>query len=352
MPAARKSRRRIRRAPSSDNIEEEDDPSQRHADDVDNDEDSEEDVQPVRKKVTVKKEKKPKINGGDVDPPVAGPSNAHDRNDGDDDDRIDIENFRDQPLDKKEGAKLHGIAQDWEMIRKQIHQSSFRLVKDVAISLADVMEVGKAEEALDEVDAIMKRLLDIDKEMRSHEETLNNLHQAVMREEVVENVLETYENEVKRSMNEYNTKTTRQKYASIDVYVGFKQGIYEVQNTGVPIPPINELVPREDGDPSDDEDDLEIGGVTQDYKCPITLVVLEHPMTSTICGHSYSRAAIQEYMKKAGRTGVSCPASGCNERITMDHLKLDKELEKRVKIATRRQRQQEESEDDVDEVIE
>lgn len=146
MPAARKSRRRIRRAPSSDNIEEEDDPSQRHADDVDNDEDSEEDVQPVRKKVTVKKEKKPKINGGDVDPPVAGPSNAHDRNDGDDDDRIDIENFRDQPLDKKEGAKLHGIAQDWEMIRKQIHQSSFRLVKDVAISLADVMEVGKAEE--------------------------------------------------------------------------------------------------------------------------------------------------------------------------------------------------------------
>lgn len=31
----------------------------------------------------------------------------------------------------------------------------------------------------------MKRLLDIDKEMRSHEETLNNLHQAVMREEVV-----------------------------------------------------------------------------------------------------------------------------------------------------------------------
>lgn len=36
----------------------------------------------------------------------------------------------------------------------------------------------------------------------------------------------------------------------------------------------------------------------------------------------------------------------------MDHLKLDKELQKRVKIATRRQRQQEESEDDVDEVIE
>lgn len=37
----------------------------------------------------------------------------------------------------------------------------------------------------------------------------------------------------------------------------------------------------------------------------------------------------------------------------MDHLKVDKELEKRVRIATRRQRrQQEESEEDDDEVIE
>lgn len=144
MPAASKSgRRRVRRAPSSDHIEEEDDPSQRHADDVDNGEDSE-DLQPARKTVTVKKEKKPKISRANREASVAGPSNANSNDD--DDDRIDIQNFHDQPLDRKEGAKLHGIAQDWEMIRKQIHQSSFRLVKDVAISLAEVMEVGEAGE--------------------------------------------------------------------------------------------------------------------------------------------------------------------------------------------------------------
>lgn len=74
---------------------------------------------------------------------------------------------------------------------------------------------------------------------------------------------------------------------------------------------------------------------------------------STVCGHSYSRAAIQEFLKRAGRDGKPCPASGCNKRITMDHLKADKELEKRVKIAARRQqRQEEESQEDEDEVIE
>ncbi|KAF8133644.1 hypothetical protein EV363DRAFT_1448333 [Boletus edulis] len=354
MPAASKSRlRRTRRAPSSDHIEEEDVPSQQRADDVDN-EDSEVDVQPVRK-ATVKKEKKHKINRAATEAPVAGPSKPNNDNDDEDEDvddgRIDLENFRDQPLDKKDGAKLHGIAQDWEMIRKQIHQSSFRLVKDVAISLADVMEVGESGEALGEVDSIMKKLLDIDQEMRSHEETLSNLHQALMRGEVVEDVLETYENEVKRRVGEHENKTTRQKYASNDVYVEFKQGIYEVQNPGEMIPPINDLVPKENGDPSDDEDELEVGGVTQDYKCPITLVILEEPMTSTLCGHSYSRAAIQEFLR-AGRTGQLCPASGCNKRITMDQLRVDKELEKRIKIAMRRLRQREESEEDDDEVIE
>ncbi|KAI9449293.1 hypothetical protein HD554DRAFT_2208232 [Boletus coccyginus] len=354
MPAASKSRhRRARRAPSSDHIEEEDDPSQRHADEVDNDEDSEEDVQPARKTTSVKKEKKPKIDRSDSEAPVAGPSNTNNNDDDDDDDKIDIQNFGDQPLEKKDGAKLHGIAQDWEMIRKQIHQSSFRLVKDVAISLADVLEVGEAGEALDEVDDIMKELLDIDQEMRSHEDTLNNLYQGLMRGEVVENVLDKYDNEVAQRVHGYKTKTTRQKYASNGVYVEFKQGIYEVQHPGEAIPPINDLVPREDDDASDDEDELEVGGVTQDYKCPITLIVLEHPMTSKVCGHSYSRAAIQEYLKGARGYGLPCPTSGCNQRITMDHLQVDKELEKRIKIAVRRQRRQQESEeDDDDEVIE
>jgi hypothetical protein len=67
--------------------------------------------------------------------------------DDDDDDRIDIENFHNQPLDKKEGGKLSGIAQDWEMIRKQIHQGSFSLAKEVATSLADVLEGDNANQA-------------------------------------------------------------------------------------------------------------------------------------------------------------------------------------------------------------
>lgn len=40
------------------------------------------------------------------------------------------------------------------------------------------------------------------------------------------------------------------------------------------------LAELEDGDASDDEDDLEIGGVTQVYTCPISLTPLVKPMTT------------------------------------------------------------------------
>lgn len=37
----------------------------------------------------------------------------------------------------------------------------------------------------------------------------------------------------------------------------------------------------EDGDDSDDDDDeIEIGGVTQDFKCPLSLMPLQDPWTS------------------------------------------------------------------------
>ncbi|KAI6147499.1 hypothetical protein BKA82DRAFT_139549 [Pisolithus tinctorius] len=336
MPAAsRKRASRARREPSDDHIEA-GDLTQRDGEAVDSEaSDGEQSRRTVKKD---KKDKKGKAVHGE-----GGLALESDNDDG----RIDVENFRDQPLDKKEGAKLHGIAQDWELIRKQIHQGSFSLVKDVAISLADVMEVDQSVEALNGVDVIMKELLDIDQEMLFREETLKELHQKLMLGERVEDVMDRYENGVKEKIDHYRSKTSRQKYGSSVVYTQFREGIFEVQNPGAPIPPIKEFIPRERGDGSDDDDeDLEIGGVTQDYKCPITLTTLVNPMTSKVCGHSFSGDAIQEYLQRARADGIACPAAGCKKRLTMAVLRPDKDLEKKIKIAARqRQRLAEDSDD-------
>ncbi|KAH7913405.1 hypothetical protein BJ138DRAFT_1146131 [Hygrophoropsis aurantiaca] len=346
MPAASSSRRksaRSRREPSSDGIEEDHATQQDAGDDVEGEGSDEE--QPSRKR-TLKKEKKSarkvkEDSEQEDEPPLP--------DDDDDDDRIDIQNFKDQPLGREEGAKLRGIAQDWELIRKQIHQGSFGLVKDVAVSLADVMEGEHAEEALKEVDIIMKELLDVDQEMRINEQSLDALHQKLMQGEAIEGVMEVYEQDVKRNLNNFRNKTNRQKYASSENYTKFKHSIFEVQNPGIAIPPINDFIPREDGDVSDDDDEMEMGGVTQDFKCPITLTALVNPLTSSVCGHSFSGEAIRDYLKDA-RGKKACPAAGCHQKIGMSDLKPDKDLEKRAKMAARRA-QRVDDDSDADEVI-
>ncbi|KAJ8587279.1 hypothetical protein M405DRAFT_852965 [Rhizopogon salebrosus TDB-379] len=339
---------RSRREPSEDGIEE-DNPSQRvgNNDDVEGGEDEEE--QPRRRvkqtKTVAKKQTREESEHEDEPFGVA---------DDDEDDRIDINNFHDQPLDKKDAGRLAGIAQDWEMIRKQIHQGSFSLVKDVANSLADVLEDDHADQALSEVDQIMKTLIDIDHEMQSHEMTLSGMHQQLIRDQPVEGAIHLYEKEVGKRIEEFHDKTTRKKYGSHEQYVQFKQGVFEVQNPGVNIPPINDFIPREDGDESDDEDELEIGGVTQDFKCPITLMLLENPLKSSTCGHAFSGEAIRDYLKRCPPSGKSCPAAGCSQKLTIVMMVADSGLEKRVRLAARRAQRDEDNSDadDNDEVIE
>lgn len=45
----------------------------------------------------------------------------------------------------------------------------------------------------------------------------------------------------------------------------------------------------EDGDDSDDDDDVQIGGVTQDYKCPLSLTILVDPLTSCVTAQMLSK---------------------------------------------------------------
>lgn len=89
----------------------------------------------------------------------------------------------------------------------------------------------------------MRELIDIDTEIRSHEQTLKDLHQQVVTgEEIVSDpsfispvgnaqlrqsdVLERYQVQVQEKLDAHNKKTSRQKYARSEAYAAFKQSIY------------------------------------------------------------------------------------------------------------------------------
>lgn len=67
-----------------------------------------------------------------------------------------------------------------------------------------------------------------------------------------------------------------------------------------------------------------------------------------MCKHSFSGAAIREYLSQGIK---KCPAAGCNKRITLADLKEDKALERKVKEHARREAMRAEDEDIDAEII-
>lgn len=121
MPVATSSRRR-RRAPSSDI--EEDRPNNVAEAPVDSDDDA-----PVAPKS--RKTKKRTQSDQQVD------------NDGELPDIIS--NFQDQPLTRMDLQKLGGVADDWNMIRKQVHTQHFSLMNEIGANVAEFADSEKSQ---------------------------------------------------------------------------------------------------------------------------------------------------------------------------------------------------------------
>ncbi|KAG6850274.1 hypothetical protein H0H93_015531 [Arthromyces matolae] len=321
MPTATFSRKASRKRQASSDIEEDRPTPSRDAEQVEEDNEAPK----SRRANGVKKEKKPKITAKKELVP-----DADDDEDGDE--RIDVDSFRDQPLSQPEVTKLQGLARDWDMVAAQVRPTG-GVVGDVAVALADYGEGEDVKQGLTELDKLMRDLIDITAEMQDHENVLKRLAEKIGQGEILARLFR------------------------------------EVQYPGSAIPPIKDFIPEEDGDVSEDDDDLEMGGVSQNYNCPITLTLLVDPVTSCVacflysksadidlklassdvCKHSFSKAAIMQSFRSNEPT-IKCPASGCTKRFGRSNLKPDKDLAKRVKAHDRRLKRAQQ-EDDAEEII-
>jgi hypothetical protein len=150
MPVASSSRRRTNgraaRQLSSDGIEE-DQPTQHQGEDDEVDEDEDED-QPGQQASPTRpaRFKKGKLSKGRRSGLKERSGDNEDEED-DDDGRIDVENFKDQPLAKEDAGKVAGIIKDWEMIRKQSQSGAGGWMASIGVSMADLMDEEEAKRA-------------------------------------------------------------------------------------------------------------------------------------------------------------------------------------------------------------
>ncbi|KXN88212.1 E3 SUMO-protein ligase nse2 [Leucoagaricus sp. SymC.cos] len=259
--------------------------------------------------------------------------------DSDSDEAIDIENFPDQPLKRDQMSTLLSLGDDWQKMVEVIGRP-FGKYGMAAGALAD-LDDEDAKVRVDEIDGYTRESLDLVGIMKAHKDALNGIRQKGLQGEPLTQVGELYIQAAKTNVSKYKAKTTRQKYAKDEVYVAFKSSVWESQHPGTPMPPITEQIPREQGDNSDEDDDLEIGGVTQNYQCPITLTLLDDP--------SFSAAAIKTTFRTPSAIN-KCPAAGCNKSFRLVDCKPNKDLAKKVK-AHKRRLEKEQEDSDAEEVV-
>ena len=70
-------------------------------------------------------------------------------------------------------------------------------------------------------------------------------------------------------------------------------------------------------------------------KCPYTQQVMKEPMRNKLCGHSYEKEAIEEYMSRMS-LDAKCPVIGCTNTLNAQDVEVNSQL--KVKIQKKEQK--------------
>lgn len=177
-------------------------------------------------------------------------------------------------------------------------------LKQVASLLEELTEARQDYAAVDDQ---LKRLILLQSDL----EVLRSRYRLVMRDACTENLTEF---------------VTIDDWSIVSAFLDIKKQQWRVHHDG-PMPRLdrqgNLICKNATVDPmlAVDTDDIElsVSEVKQSDRCPLTQSKLEKPVRSTLCGHLFSRDAIEAYLRLNVGDSI-CPVAGCSKRLKMSAL--------------------------------
>ncbi|KAI0483689.1 hypothetical protein F4859DRAFT_409152 [Xylaria cf. heliscus] len=135
--------------------------------------------------------------------------------------------------------------------------------------------------------------------------------------------LRILKNEREKAAADYSTRSLEQRYAVDNDYIGFKRLWWDAVHSvdGKPLPDASRWFARNNagGDEEDDEEeeDLVIAEEHLSIYCPLSMVVMEEPYTSSVCKHTFNKPAIAQYLREHPGHRATCPQTGCSKEISI-----------------------------------
>ncbi|KAK3847590.1 MAG: zinc-finger of the MIZ type in Nse subunit-domain-containing protein [Linnemannia gamsii] len=151
---------------------------------------------------------------------------------------------------------------------------------------------------------------------------------------VANSLEDSYKNILEKEIKHIQARRKQEAIATVGMNSDlqtFRTKVWEVHHdaSGLPTSAYGGGVGGED----EDDEDMEIvvtgdGNNVQSLKCPLTTDFLEDPVTSSVCKHSFSSAAIRAMIQ--ARPRAVCPVHGCNRPIALEYLQPNKALARKV----------------------
>jgi len=158
----------------------------------------------------------------------------------------------------------------------------------------------------------------------------------------------------------YQALSLRNRYATHNSYIEFKQYLHDAQNPGDGAPPLphsstwfpadtrESKTPNSTAPPgafpneaSDAESEIEVMAERIDLKCPITQALMQDPVTSAKCPHSFEREAILQMIQQSQTTTLgepwrrgmpkTIPCPVCGVILTPEDLQRNPVLVRKIK---------------------
>ncbi|WVF69367.1 hypothetical protein IAT40_004143 [Kwoniella sp. CBS 6097] len=261
-----------------------------------------------------------------------------------------VDTFQNQPVTRRveSGGVLRNLVDKLKQVDVRVEEGLEQL-KDAAIAIEDAKQ---DDPTIREIETSLFRGYDQRHMLKIKIEVVGQISERLRGNEEFSEIENTYEKEVQVREKEYVKKSQWAKYKDIEDYQTFRSNLWEINHPNSACPPISNFLERGEDDESDD-DEIDFGGATQNYRCPLTLSLYVDAVTSSKCGHSFSKAAIISNIEnnKKARRPPKCPVTGCNKELEKADLKANPALQKRADEFERRQQLRAEENEGGDETL-
>ncbi|WWC70676.1 uncharacterized protein I206_104627 [Kwoniella pini CBS 10737] len=258
--------------------------------------------------------------------------------------------FQNQVIDKDIPSAAPQLRQTIDKLKDFIRRLEEGM--ELALDTAKALEDSKQDEpSIREVEKAFFRILDQRELVRIKIGVLEDMVNQLRSSHQYTDIESTYEELAAPKEKAYLAKSERAKYKTSKEYSEFRSAIWEINHDSA-CPPVSQWLEKGDDDESDD-DDFDIGGATQSYRCPITLMPFVEATTSSKCGHNYSRAAIVDLIEtsRKAKRAPKCPVTGCQAVLDKTDLKPNPSLQKRCDEYQKRLQRREDERDEEDDTI-